>query len=292
MSLSTVQRQFHVSRAFLKMTRWGSYILVFLGVGIQLLWLADPPKNVEFGLVFFSAGTLFFWGLAFFGLRVVRNAPSYSIAVDKEGIRYLNARQSVLAMKWADLADVRERPSLQRLDLLDRQGCILRVEYQLEKFEELRAIILDYAKTDSSNLIPFTHKKTLLFHLFYVVMIALPIAGAYYFVVFLPQSDKSMYLGIGLLATCGLIAREYWYQVIGIDVTYREVALKYPFRSVKLDVSNISSVEIKDDFEKQSRIPFVVITLLSGKLYPIKNVGVEAIKLKAVFEKACGKEAG
>ena len=273
------------------MTKWGSYVLLIFGVAVQTVWLIDPPKDVFFGVVFFGLGALFFFGLGFFGLRIVRKAPSYAIAVDDAGIRYVQGRPTMEEVKWTDLIGVRERHSLQRLDVLSRQGFTLRVEYQLEKFDELRAIILSRVKAAAGPLLPFAHQKSFLFHVFYALSIWLLIYGAYYYFALGSGGEQELYLSIGLSVLCVFIVREYWTHVIGVKITHLEVVLKYPFRFVSIDVSHIAAVELKDDFVKQSRIPFVFIKLLSGKSYSIKSAGVDAIQLVAALEAARGKAA-
>jgi len=257
---------------------------------MQAVWLVEPPKDVFAGIIIFGVFTLFFFGLGIFGLRIVRNAPGYSIVVDDGGIRYLHARPDVEAVRWVDLIVVRERPGKQRLDLISHQGAVLRVEYQLDQFEDLRAIILSHIEAAPSSLIPFAHKKSIFIHVFYGLFIGLLIVGAYYLISSSPEDKQVLYVGITVLATF-VFMHEYLTQVIGIEATDRQVVLKYPFRSVSVDVSKIAAVELKDDFVKQSRIPFVVIKLLSGKSYPIKSAGVDVIQLVAVLEAARGKAA-
>lgn len=292
MTTPTDERQFVVSHSFLNKTRWAAYVLFGFGVAIQLVWLFEPPMNVEFGAVFFSLGSLFFLVLGGYALRIVRNAPHYAIAVNDDGIRYLHARPGKEALRWADVIEVRESPRSQSLELKSLQGLSLRVEYQLENFDELRAIILSHLKSSNTFSLPFTHKRSSLYHLLYGALIFLSVGAAYYFFAMSSAGEREMYAGIGLVVFCGIICHEYWTQVVAIDVSSREIVLKFPFRSVDVDVNRISSIEINDDFAKQSRIPFVIINLVSGRSYPLKNVGIDAIKLAAILKMACGRTAG
>jgi hypothetical protein len=78
--------------------------------------------------------------------RTARAAPSRAVAADASGLRSLDPEQPHLALTWSDVQGVVPRFLAGRLDVLRPYGEPLRLEYQLERFDELLAVLMEHAR--------------------------------------------------------------------------------------------------------------------------------------------------
>jgi hypothetical protein len=84
---------------------------------------------------------ILFGGMALYGLWVGHRPAHYAVEMVSEGI-ILPATGRMIP--WSSIARFRERPVLQRVDLIDHSGeTVARLEYQLARFEEALRLALD-----------------------------------------------------------------------------------------------------------------------------------------------------
>jgi hypothetical protein len=102
-----------------------------------------PPRNpLLTELLFLLGGSLF----AVFGIYSARFffvGKDYAIIVDQDGVSYLRPRPGDRNLSWTEIAVLKFRPILQRLDLIDSKGSTaFSIECQVERFDELLDIIV------------------------------------------------------------------------------------------------------------------------------------------------------
>jgi hypothetical protein len=147
------RREFHYDKA----TRW---VLGILGVGIfgfgvfcltagvssvlGIPFFAGPadPHPLKTELLFIPGGLLIA-GFGLYSIRIFLVAKIYEIVVDQEGISYLWPRPGGRKLTWGEIASLRFRRILQRLDLIDSNGAsALSIDCQIENFDELVGIVV------------------------------------------------------------------------------------------------------------------------------------------------------
>jgi hypothetical protein len=106
-----------------------------------ILGPVDPhPLATE--LLFIPSGLLFI-GFGIYAIRIFFVAKIYEIVVDQEGVSYLRPRRGGRKLTRSEIAALRFRPILQRLDLIDSNGAsALSIECEIENFDELVGIVV------------------------------------------------------------------------------------------------------------------------------------------------------
>jgi len=97
-------------------------------------------RALETGL----GAVVFFLPLGWYALDGWRRRADY-VQVGSTHITLVRASGSDVAMRWDEIVEMRERPVLRRLELLDRQRRVLRVEFQLTGFARLRELVQERA---------------------------------------------------------------------------------------------------------------------------------------------------
>lgn len=109
-----------------------------LGIAIAL----DPDARSEPVALALAAGVaVIFSGIGLWCLHLART-QRYGIEIGREGLRPLVAGTAG-HVSWAEIAELRERPLLERVELCSPGGEVrARLEYQLENFEEALAAVI------------------------------------------------------------------------------------------------------------------------------------------------------
>src|SRR6185436_14228792 len=109
--------------------KWMFFIapVIFFGfamLGVALLLLAgdDHPRKVAFERGLGAVLTLMFGGAAWFCWRLLPDVKFAAVSLDDEGIWQQSKPRASGLVRWREIARVRERPLLQRLELHDRTG--------------------------------------------------------------------------------------------------------------------------------------------------------------------------
>jgi hypothetical protein len=147
------RREFHYDNGM----RWLAGVLGVLAFGFGVFGLfgggslvlgmpffKDPPPADPLAteMLLLLGGSLF----VVFGIYCIRIffvGETYAIVVDQEGISYLWPRRGGRKLIWTEIAALRFRPILQRLDLINSNGAsALSIECEVEKFSELLDIVV------------------------------------------------------------------------------------------------------------------------------------------------------
>jgi len=220
--------------------------------------------------------------------RSLKSLPFADVAADDDGIWYMHVGKDKGLIPWETINRIKERPRMQRLDLLDRNNNeLLRVEYDLTGFALLRNLLNEKAGT----LNPGSHQSRfstgLLYHLenlAYVVAIsAFGILSIY---------TDDMIGGALLFSTLGFLMIYAIYQYLvtatGIQITSSGVLITYPFTTRKIPFDDIRDVVISDEFNSGYRMPEVWIITKNAKTpFKLKQIGADSnVIYKALREAA------
>ena len=278
--MSRIERQtFAPARSYARLLWFGVVFFAafaVLSIGLAVFDSQESPEN-KGALVVYFVLTILFVGFAygsFRGIRQVENAP---VSIDDDGIWPDHIGKSEGLVRWEDVHSIKERQYGQRLELLGEDGSsLIKLEYQLSGFENLRQIVLANTRQPRVDIeCPATFKKPALYHIFNVVFI-IGFAGLAYYV-----GQTSPVLGIlAFIVVVLLGTAEYLRTVYELTIDKRSIHLRYPVRGRSFDVSEVTAIELSDQFVKGARHPEVIILSHSHqKPIRLKQLGIDASAL-------------
>ena len=257
--------------------------VVFIGfalLGVALLVLPGDgrPRNEAFERGLGAVLALAFGGAAWYSWRLVRQVKAAPVSLDAEGIWQQSQHRESGIVRWQDIARVRERTYLQRLELLGRSGALLlKVEYQLAEFERLCAIVLSRAALVQSSAIQAkTFSKGASHHVLSVAVILCFTAIGIY-----ALFEKPLLGVLFMLSVVGMCSWEYLTAVHKLELRANDLVAHRPGRHALLRREEIQSIEISDAYANFARLPQVVVHTYgqSGTL-KLRNLGVQATELQ------------
>ena len=273
-------QKFVIESSFAGLSRAAVWVFAIFGVAcLALPFLAEEgrPRNQNALYAFAVFGFCFFSALAWFGRRVAKQLPSATVAVDDDGLWLARLPKDTALLRWEEIRSIRERPYLQRLDLLDATGhCRLRLEYQLAGFEHVRALVMDKARLAAEpRRFPVRFRKSSVYHLLNVgSLFAFSLLGLY-------VGSTHPLVGYGGTAMLvAMILYEYLTTVARLVVARDELEIGYPLRKRVLRHHEVTAVAMDDEFTKGSRFPEVKICVHgAGKPIRVRGLGVDAVHL-------------
>ena len=220
------------------------------------------------------------WGL--YSLRILRKIPLSSIRIDADGIWPAHKNREQHLIPWQAIADVRERGVLQRMELLGINGeVLLRIDYQLAGFEELRDRLVERIELDHCDNLPARFAKPLGHHLFYgSCLVFFGGLGGF-------AGQESPIFGWAFIAIM-FAATGYQYLAppwrLSLDANGWTAG--YVLWSRHLGHEDIAAVELGDTFYRSVRHPEVRVFLKNARS-PIKlrGLGVSAVRLYKTLTK-------
>jgi hypothetical protein len=268
----------------LKALHIASLIMMFLMFALPFFPSEDGNNHagrivVPIFLAFLSGG---------YSLRVwltLRNLPFIDLVTDNEGIWHKHLGKEQGLIPWEHISGIKERPYLQRLDLIDSSGkLLLKVEYRLLRFEALRSTIFENMDKNGPVYSRKEFKKGFLYHA-YQISVALFFS---IFGIFLGVNGHALvgFGGMGLMIA--FIIYEYATTAYGVRINPNSFSILYPIVNRNIDYSDISEMGVVDEFdEAYRRLPEVwVVTLKSKKPFKLKKLGVESNILLSALQRA------
>ena len=223
--------------------------------------------------------------LTWYGHRTVKAFPFNSVAIDDDGIWQAHLGKERGLIPWSDVVKVREREYMQRLDLLGRSGVtLLKVEYQLALFDQLRSII-DQKTASQFELpsIPVTYAKTRAYHFF---NLAAPIGfGLLGWYVIQTNAFVVYVVMVGIVIAVGY---EYLTTAWKVTIDKKHLHIQFPATSRTYFYPELESVQICDSFYQGVRHPEVGVFVRNcRKPLRLRNLGVDAFTLHQIITAVC-----
>lgn len=248
---------------------------------------ADPDPM---GLYIISfMGAAFFGSLGGYCYLILKRIPLQAIAADDDGLWYAHQDKAAGLVPWRDIAKVRERKMLQRLELLDAQGTTrMKLENQLVQFGQLRDLV---AKQTAESIelpqLPVTYGKAVSNNvLMGVALVAVFLVGLYL------GEIKPLYGYLGVALFAGTTGYQYLTSVYKIVVTQEQLIVHYPTVTRIYSYSDIDSIQIIDQYDQGRRSSEVCVFLKQVK-EPLRmgELGVDAVSLHGILTKAASSSA-
>lgn len=249
--------------------------IALLALGFSLPFLPDESEGNPNGtLMIIIMCTVVFGFFSIFTWRTLKKLPFADVAADDQGVWYIHIGKDKGLIAWEKIHKVKERPYMQRLDLLgtDNQE-LLRVEYQLLGFEMLRDVLNERAGAQNKDLDQSSFSKGLFCHLFYLAgVIGFSALGLY-----LGKNGNPL-LGYGAMSVLVVfIMYEYLVTATGVQVTGNSIKVSYPFTKRNIPLNDIEDIVIADEFHKGNRIPEVwIIAKNAKKPFKLKQLGADS----------------
>lgn len=242
--------------AWSRIQRISVWVTAVLGV-IYLVVAASTERDVDqWGFAAFAA---FMFVIAIGLQRALRTMNEFVIALHAEGVRYAHLPESEL-IPWSSIRNIRERPVLQRLDLIDAHGqTTIQLHYQLVGFAELRDHLLTHVPIAVPTPVRFRRSCGI-----DVLLLLLSLFPPLIFVVIYEQR-KSPY---------------------AVQITDSELVLSMLFRTVTIPLQELK-VTSKTQNHQGMLIPLLEVRHSpTGKPITLRKVGADMIVLKATLEEA------
>ena len=147
--------------------------IAFLALGFALPFLPDENEGNPNGTLMTTAMCTVVFGLfSIITWRTLKKLPFADVAVDDDGVWYIHIGKEKGLVAWEKVHKVKERPYMQRLELLGTDNKeLLRVEYQLLGFEMLREVLNEKAGAQDKDLDQSSFSKGPLYHFFYLACV-------------------------------------------------------------------------------------------------------------------------
>jgi hypothetical protein len=115
-------------------------VCLFFLAGVPVLFWAQPQLRTTPGYAIGAGAFLFcIWTLVR-ELQVAMKGKSIPLVIDPDGIRYASPGE----IAWSEIEGLEPVPSLQRVDLLDKEGNVrVSIRYDLEDAEEIIQFVAD-----------------------------------------------------------------------------------------------------------------------------------------------------
>lgn len=269
---------------FTKLYKWlhiGSLVLFVALIGFSLVSaFADDPGE---GRPFLLPGLMIivFGPLIWYGLHVLRILDDY-VQVDESGIWYVSPNQRRLFVQWRDIAAVRARDTLQRLELCDTHGrVVMKVEYQLEHFERLRAIIHERTKVHlNSEAGQRRFSKGRLLQIGYGVAIAM-----FGVVALWAWVEGEHWPALGLLGVACYAAATFLFETQWLEVTPNGVVLASLVRNRTIPFESMVEISLRNVSEQYgNEVATVHLHLSDGNVLQLTGFQEGSLSLYKALE--------
>ena len=136
--------------------------------------------------------------------------------VDEKGIKYISTDKSESHIPWNEIGEIKQRPTLQKLDIHDKNGNkVLDIPYVTKEFSSIRKEILDNVLAHKRYNLPCSFSKGRIFYVVNYLLILLGIYVAYYFY----SGNKSLQLVVMVIIAVLLLMYLLSKQVKTIQIT-------------------------------------------------------------------------
>ena len=204
-----------------------------------------------------------------FGAAAIQifNRSRDRVAVSADGIWYLARTGAITFIAWSEVGSVGARDVMQRIVITDTTGIRrIRLEYQLEDFEKLRALVLRYsagARLSAAHATVF-HRNWVNRGVLLVSLAALLFFT--YLRIKQGQPGSAIFLGLAGLSIVGLVR-----EPASVKISDDSIVIKYLGWRRTVAFSAISNILLVDLHNRGNVVATVIIERRDGK--PLKLIG-------------------
>ena len=188
---------------------------------------------------------------------------------------------------WGNIAKLKERSIRQYLDLFDsHDNRVLRIDYRLDGFEQLRDIIVDKIIRQKLEYAQSSFARGSLYHAgFLVVTLCLFVLGLYV------GKNLNPVIGYGILSTVIVfIGLLYFNAAVKINLTKDSVELAYLRSERSIHFNEITAVLLTDVIHRKRRTSRVSIRVYNSKTPTnLPRIGVGATTFYIILQTAIKK---
>lgn len=278
-------QEFEIEKKYFTLLKIG--IVCFIAFLVFVLdWVFSFYGDAEFTnrdlilaiIVSFFAGGVLIWSLI-----ALKQLPFHKVAIDDDGIWYVHIGKQKGLINWGKIYKIKERQSLQRLDLYDSNNKkLLKIEYQLLGFELLRDIVNEKATAiPKCNQSEFS--KHSLYHLgHWAIFMGPPLIS-----LFIEDHHQAFWF----LITTGIMAifqaYQYFMTLSSIQITNNGFVVVYPATKREILFSDIEDIKISDLFDRDMRRSEVLIASRNAKKpFKLTKLGVDTNVLYRALRQA------
>jgi len=250
----------------------GTFLL--LGVGfIGVLWAGEGeglPDDVGPYLVV-AVGSGLFLGLAAASWRTLKRLFLSAVTVDEDGLWPADRAKDQALVPWEAVADVRQHPARHFLELLDERGDrLLRLEYQLEGFRDLRRRVLEHLRQTVSVDPPERFSRKPVYHVFQLGLAGGLVALGVYLL------DHRVFLAFVPLGLGAILAWAYVRGLCGLTLDRDAMTLRHPFASQTVPYDTVDDVAMVERRGRGTVESVVRVTFTDGrKPLTLAGLGVD-----------------
>jgi len=244
MPADTQERTYTIKPGYRLTLRLCLAFFLLFGLGfIALLWLAeDGPLPADVGpYIVVAIGSGFFLGLAATSFRTLKQVPFHAVTVDEDGLWPAHRPKDEALVPWDAVADIRQHPARHFLELFDERGeRLLRLEYQLEGFADLRSRVLEHLRPAVSVDLPERFIRKPVYHYLQLGLAGGLVAlGAY-------LAGHSLLLALVPLGLGTIGAVAYVRGLCGLTLDRDAMTLHYPLASRTIAYDAVDDVALVD----------------------------------------------
>ena len=254
---------YEISNRYRLMLRLSLAVFLLFGFGfIGLLWLVEDgrlPDDIGPYLVV-AAGSGLFFMLAAAAWQTLKRIPFYAVTADEEGLWPAHREREEALIPWDAITGVRQHPARHFLELLDDRGDrLLRLEYQLEGYADLRRRVLEHLRQSVSVDPPERFARKPVYHVFqYALAAALVVGGGY-------LARHNPYLALIPLGLAALLAAAYVRGLFALTLDTDGLTLHYPFTSQTVPYDTVDDVALLDRRGRGTVESVVRVTFTDGR---------------------------
>ncbi len=263
-----------ISNGYRLVLRVSLGVFLLFGVGfIGLLWLGEGeglPDGVGPYLVV-AVGSGLFFVLAAAAWRTLKRIPFCAVTADAEGLWPANRERQEALIPWDAIAGVRQHPARHFLELLDDRGeRLLRLEYQLDGYADLRRRVLEHLRHTVPVDPPERFRRKPIYHIFQIGLAGGLLAlGAY-------LSGSVPFIALIPLGLVAMLAWAYVRGLCGLTLDRDHLTLHYPFTSQSVPYDTVDDVALAERHGRGTVESVVRVTFTDGrKPLTLAGLGVD-----------------
>lgn len=249
---------------------------IFLILALSMFGLPYIPEENPIAFKFALFPFFLLGSISLYCFYIIKKFPKSSIALDEDGLWYDHLDKKEGLIIWKIVEEIRESQIGQRLIVFGRGKVLIKIEYQLSNFAEIRKIILDNLTTDKKLQETSEYSRKSTYHIFVLLIIV-----AFSSLGLLAMQENQIY---GILAPILVIPLIFIYLIdpFGLSIRNDELVIKYPLKSRIIKIKDIIDIKLTDEINKNQQYS-VVQLIVKDATKPIKfknsGAGIDSLTL-------------